>query len=67
MKLAGLLMFINDVHSLGLKATQGMYLTDSWYWNRDAETAPGAASSSRRSSACPRRCRRPTTPRRCST
>lgn len=38
MKLAGLLMFINDVHSLGLKATQGMYLTDSWYWNRDPET-----------------------------
>jgi branched-chain amino acid transport system substrate-binding protein len=38
MKLAGLLMFINDVHSLGLKATQGMYLTDSWYWNHDAET-----------------------------
>lgn len=38
MQLAGLLMFINDVHSLGLKATQGMYLTDSWYWNRDAET-----------------------------
>ncbi|TDP74457.1 ABC transporter substrate-binding protein [Roseateles toxinivorans] len=38
MKLAGLLMFINDVHSLGLNATQGMYLTDSWYWNRDAET-----------------------------
>jgi branched-chain amino acid transport system substrate-binding protein len=37
MKLAGLLMFINDIHSLGLKATQGMYLTDSWYWNRDAE------------------------------
>ena len=38
MKLAGLLMFINDVHSLGLKATEGMYLTDSWYWNHDAET-----------------------------
>ena len=38
MKLAGLLMFINDIHSLGLKATQNMYLTDSWYWNRDAET-----------------------------
>ena len=38
MKLAGLLMFINDIHSLGLKATQGMYLTDSWYWNRDPET-----------------------------
>jgi branched-chain amino acid transport system substrate-binding protein len=38
MKLAGLLMFINDVHSLGLKATQGMYLTDSWYWNKTPET-----------------------------
>ncbi len=38
MKMAGLLMFINDVHSLGLKATQGMYLTDSWYWNQNAET-----------------------------
>src|SRR5512139_4266103 len=38
MKLAGLLMFINDVHALGLKTTQGMYLTDSWYWNRDPET-----------------------------
>jgi len=37
MKLAGLLMFINDVHSLGLKATQGMYLTDSWYWNQTPE------------------------------
>ncbi|MGZ5158434.1 MAG: ABC transporter substrate-binding protein [Caldimonas sp.] len=38
MKLAGLLVFITDIHSLGLKTTQGMYLTDSWYWNKDAET-----------------------------
>ncbi len=38
MKMAGLLMFINDVHALGLKTTQGMYLTDSWYWNRTPET-----------------------------
>jgi branched-chain amino acid transport system substrate-binding protein len=38
MKLAGLLMFIQDVHSLGLKATQGMYITDSWYWNKTPET-----------------------------
>jgi branched-chain amino acid transport system substrate-binding protein len=34
MKLAGLLMFINDVHSLTLPLTQGMYLTDSWYWDQ---------------------------------
>jgi branched-chain amino acid transport system substrate-binding protein len=38
MKLAGLLVFINDIHSLGLKTTQGLYLTDSWYWNRDADS-----------------------------
>jgi branched-chain amino acid transport system substrate-binding protein len=38
MKLAGLLMFINDVHSLGLKLTQGMYLTDGWYWDQNADT-----------------------------
>ncbi|MDC8757814.1 ABC transporter substrate-binding protein [Janthinobacterium fluminis] len=38
MKLAGLLMFINDIHSLGLKTTQGMYLTDGWYWDLNPET-----------------------------
>lgn len=34
MKFAGLLIFINDIHSLGLEATQGMYLTDGWYWDQ---------------------------------
>ncbi|WP_025916481.1 ABC transporter substrate-binding protein [Herminiimonas sp. CN] len=38
MKLAGLLMFINDVHSLGLNLTHGMYLTDSWYWDQSPES-----------------------------
>jgi branched-chain amino acid transport system substrate-binding protein len=38
MKLAGLLMFINDVHSLGLNVTQGMYLTDGWYWDLNPES-----------------------------
>ena len=37
MKLAGLLMFINDVHAVGLKAAEGMYVTDSWYWNESPE------------------------------
>jgi branched-chain amino acid transport system substrate-binding protein len=36
--LAGLLMFITDVHSLGLKTTQGMYLTTGFYWDRNDET-----------------------------
>ncbi len=38
MKLAGLLVFINDVHTLGLKMTQGMYLTDGWYWDQSPES-----------------------------
>lgn len=36
--LAGLLMFISDVHSLGLKNTQGMYLTTGFYWDLNDET-----------------------------
>ena len=38
MKLAGLLMFINDIHSLTPALTQGMYLTDSWYWAQNDES-----------------------------
>ncbi|RJG06332.1 ABC transporter substrate-binding protein [Noviherbaspirillum cavernae] len=38
MKMAGLLVFINDIHSLGLNLTQGMYLTDGWYWDQSDES-----------------------------
>ena len=38
MKLAGMLMFVNDIHALGLNLTQGMYLTDGWYWDTNEET-----------------------------
>ena len=31
--LAGLLVFITDVHSLGLKTAQGLIFTESWYWD----------------------------------
>ena len=37
-KIAGLLVFINDVHSLGLDTTKGMLLTESFYWDMNAET-----------------------------
>ena len=36
--LAGMLVFITDVHSLGLKTAQGMLLTDGWYWDLNDET-----------------------------
>ncbi len=35
MKIAGLIVFINDVHSLGLANTAGLQLAQSWYWNQD--------------------------------
>ncbi len=38
MKIAGLLVFINDVHSLGLPTAQGLLVTDSWYWDKDEQT-----------------------------
>ncbi|MGO4287469.1 ABC transporter substrate-binding protein, partial [Bosea sp. TAB14] len=37
-KLAGLLVFISDVHALGLQAAQGLVLTESFYWDRDDQT-----------------------------
>lgn len=37
-QLAGLLLFDTDIHALGLEATQGMYLTTAFYWDRDEET-----------------------------
>jgi branched-chain amino acid transport system substrate-binding protein len=37
-KLAGLLVFISDVHSLGLQTAQGLQLTESFYWDQDAQT-----------------------------
>ena len=38
MKPAGLLVFITNIHSLGLEVAQGLYLTDGWYWDSNDET-----------------------------
>ena len=32
--LAGVLVFITDVHALGLKTAQGLVLTEAWYWDQ---------------------------------
>ncbi len=37
-KLAGLLVFLSDVHSLGLKVAQGLVLTESFYWDQNDGT-----------------------------
>jgi branched-chain amino acid transport system substrate-binding protein len=38
MKPAALLAFVTDVHSIGLQAAQGLYLTTGWYWDLNPET-----------------------------
>ena len=36
--LAALLIFIDEVHAMGLKVTQGMFLTTGFYWDLNPET-----------------------------
>ena len=38
MRLAGLLVFLSDVHSLGLEICQGLALTESFYWDLNPAT-----------------------------
>lgn len=51
--LAGLLMFITDVHSLGLKATQGMYLTTGFYWDFNDATRAWSKRFNKRHGSMP--------------
>ena len=37
-KLAGMLIFLSDVHSLGLQTAQGLQLTESFYWDLNDKT-----------------------------
>jgi branched-chain amino acid transport system substrate-binding protein len=37
-KLAALLLFINDVHALGLTTAQGLTFTESFYWDMNDQT-----------------------------
>ncbi len=37
-KLAGMLLFISDIHSLGLQTAQGLQLTTAFYWDRNDAT-----------------------------
>lgn len=37
-KLAGMLLFISDIHSLGLETAQGLLLTTAFYWDLNDET-----------------------------
>jgi branched-chain amino acid transport system substrate-binding protein len=36
--LAGIVMFISDIHSLGLKLAQGLIITEAYYWDLNDKT-----------------------------
>ena len=67
-KLAGLLVFLSDVHSLGLQTAQGLVLTETFYWDLNdrtraftdarapAHAQPGAADHGAGRRAIPPRC-----------
>ena len=52
-QLAGLLVVITDVHSLGLAAAQGLILTTSFYWDMDEKTREWSKRFFTRQSAMP--------------
>jgi branched-chain amino acid transport system substrate-binding protein len=52
-KMAGLLVFINDVNTLGLDAAQGMLLTNAFYWDRNEESRSWAQRYFQRMSKMP--------------
>lgn len=37
-KLAGMVVFLNDIHAMGLDVTQGLMLTTGWYWDMNDES-----------------------------
>lgn len=52
-RLAALLFSIAEVHGLGVEAAQGLTLTESFYWNRNAESAEFGKRFMKRTGAMP--------------
>ena len=61
------LMFITDIHSLGVEQFAGTTFTDAWYWNFDAENKAWADKFKARPTRARRSPTQATTPRHSST
>jgi branched-chain amino acid transport system substrate-binding protein len=51
--LAALLLFISDVHALGLNAAEGLYLTTGFYWDLDDQTRAWSREFEKRTGSMP--------------
>jgi len=52
-RLAGMVVFLNDIHAMGLEVTQGLMLTTGWYWDMNDETRAWAKRYSERVGSMP--------------
>ena len=52
-KLAALLLWINDIHALGLENAQGLTLTNAWYWDMNDESRKFARRYEQRTKLMP--------------
>ncbi len=51
-KLAALLFTLSEVHGLGIKAAQGLTLTEGWYWDLNDETRAFGQRFMKRTGGC---------------
>ncbi|MCA4963666.1 ABC transporter substrate-binding protein [Pseudomonas sp. Y24-6] len=52
-KLAGMVVFLNDIHAMGLAVTQGLMLTTGWYWDMNDESRAWAQRYFKRTGKMP--------------
>lgn len=52
-RLAGMVVFLNDIHAMGLEVTQGLMLTTGWYWDMNEETRAWAKRYEERMGSMP--------------
>lgn len=52
-KQAGMVVFLNDIHAMGLDVTQGLMLTTGWYWDMNDESRAWAERYFKRTGKMP--------------
>jgi branched-chain amino acid transport system substrate-binding protein len=52
-RLAGMVVFLNDIHAMGLEVTQGLMLTTGWYWDMDEDARAWAKRYQERMGSMP--------------
>ncbi|WP_144630218.1 ABC transporter substrate-binding protein [Bordetella genomosp. 13] len=52
-KLAGMLMYLNEVNTLTLEQAQGMYVSEGWYWDQSDESREWSARFQKRTHRMP--------------